>query len=131
MPVFLDATAGNRHLAILAMTGSGKIYALGRVIERLVSQYNGIVVVFDPHGEYGRAFAGGNLQFNEGADRSPRPSSPAEHDPSAFSGCRGRGVASSLHAPAPAFARSTRGELASLFSSTTSTWTTSAIFCLD
>jgi hypothetical protein len=35
-----------------------------RIIERLVALHNGTVVVFDPHGEYGRAFQGGNLQFN-------------------------------------------------------------------
>src|SRR3954451_6125287 len=69
VPVYLDVNRlVTEHLAILAMTGAGKSDALGRIIERLVAQYNGTVVVFDPHGEYGRAFAGGNLQFNQGAD---------------------------------------------------------------
>src|ERR1700722_857499 len=67
VPVFLDAnTLVTEHLAVLAMTGSGKSYTVGRVIERLVSQMNGTVIVFDPHGEYGKAFAKGQLQFNEG-----------------------------------------------------------------
>ncbi|MGH2198811.1 helicase HerA domain-containing protein, partial [Enterococcus faecalis] len=48
----------------LAMTGSGKSYTVGRIIERLVAVNNGTVVVFDPHGEYGKALAGGNLQFS-------------------------------------------------------------------
>lgn len=69
VPVYLDVNRlVTEHLAILAMTGAGKSYALGRIIERLVAQHNGTVVVFDPHGEYGRAFAGGNLQFNEGTE---------------------------------------------------------------
>jgi len=46
------------------MTGSGKSYTVGRIIERLVALHNGTVVVFDPHGEYGRALQGGKLQFN-------------------------------------------------------------------
>ena len=46
------------------MTGSGKSYTVGRIIERIVTLNNGTVVVFDPHGEYGRALQGGNLQFN-------------------------------------------------------------------
>lgn len=57
VPVFLDANnLVTEHLAVLAMTGSGKSYTVGRVIERLVSQLNASVVVFDPHGEYGKAF---------------------------------------------------------------------------
>ena len=67
MPIFLDVnTLATEHLAVLAMTGSGKSYTVGRVIERLVSLMNGTVVVFDPHGEYGRAFEGGQIQENPG-----------------------------------------------------------------
>jgi DNA helicase HerA-like ATPase len=69
VPVYLDVNRlVTEHLAVLAMTGAGKSYAIGRIIERLVGQYNGTVVVFDPHGEYGRALQGGNLQFNSGPD---------------------------------------------------------------
>ncbi len=71
VPVFLDVNnLVTEHLAVLAMTGSGKSYTVGRIIERLVAINNGTVVVFDPHGEYGRAFAQGSLQFGpvEGID---------------------------------------------------------------
>lgn len=69
VPVYLDAnTLVTEHLAVLAMTGSGKSYTVGRVIERLVAQLNASVVVFDPHGEYGKALRGGTLNFNEGFD---------------------------------------------------------------
>lgn len=65
VPIFLDVnTLATEHLAVLAMTGSGKSYTVGRIIERLVAQMNGTVVVFDPHGEYGRAFEGGQLRTN-------------------------------------------------------------------
>lgn len=69
VPIFLDVnTLATEHLAVLAMTGSGKSYAVGRIIERLVAQMNGTVVVFDPHGEYGRAFEGGRLRTNPNLD---------------------------------------------------------------
>src|SRR5262249_25468974 len=65
VPIYLDVnTLATEHLAVLAMTGSGKSYAVGRIIERFVAQMNGTVVVFDPHGEYGRAFDGGQLRTN-------------------------------------------------------------------
>ncbi|HUY34897.1 MAG TPA: ATP-binding protein [Pirellulales bacterium] len=64
VPVYLDvARLVTEHLAVLAMTGAGKSYTVGRIIERLVALHNGTVVVFDPHGEYGKALAGGTLQF--------------------------------------------------------------------
>lgn len=70
VPVYLDAnTLVTEHLAVLAMTGSGKSYTVGRIIERLVAQLNASVVVFDPHGEYRKAFRGGKLNFNERLDR--------------------------------------------------------------
>ena len=70
VPIYLDANLlATEHLAVLAMTGSGKSYTVGRVIERLVAQMNGTVVVFDPHGEYGRALAGGQINFNPNIDR--------------------------------------------------------------
>lgn len=69
VPVYLDVNKlVTEHMAILAMTGSGKSYTVGRVIERLVALNNGTVVVFDPHGEYGRALQGGNLQFGHHFD---------------------------------------------------------------
>ncbi len=65
VPVYLDVNRlVTEHLAVLAMTGAGKSYTVGRILERLVAQFNGTVVVFDPHGEYGRALLGGELRFN-------------------------------------------------------------------
>ena len=48
VPVYLDVNKlVTEHLAVLAMTGSGKSYTVGRIIERLVALMNGTVVVFD------------------------------------------------------------------------------------
>jgi len=75
VPVYLDVNKlATEHLAILAMTGAGKSYAVGRIIERLVAEMNGTVIVFDVHGEYGKAFASGTLHFNEGIDKLENPS---------------------------------------------------------
>ncbi len=69
VPVYLDVNKlVTEHLAVLAMTGSGKSYTVGRIIERLVAQMNGTVVVFDVHGEYGKAFARGEIHFNKDLD---------------------------------------------------------------
>lgn len=66
VPVFLDVNKlVTEHLAVLAMTGSGKSYTVGRIIERLVAEMNGTVVVFDVHGEYGKAFEKGEIHFND------------------------------------------------------------------
>ena len=74
VPVFLEANMlVTEHLAVLAMTGSGKSYTVGRVVERLVSQLNASVVVFDPHGEYGKALRGGKLNFNDRLDKVEDP----------------------------------------------------------
>lgn len=69
VPVYMDVTnLVTEHMAVLAMTGAGKSYTVGRIIERLVALHNATVVVMDPHGEYGRALAGGKVQFNDVAD---------------------------------------------------------------
>lgn len=69
VPAYLDINRlVTEHLAVLAMTGSGKSYTVGRIIERIVALNNGTVVVFDPHGEYGRALSSGKLQFNPDLD---------------------------------------------------------------
>ncbi|GAA0084833.1 ATP-binding protein [Clostridium sp. CTA-7] len=66
VPVYLDVNKlVTEHLAVLAMTGSGKSYTVGRIIERLVAEMNGTVIVFDVHGEYGKAFEKGSIHFNE------------------------------------------------------------------
>jgi DNA helicase HerA-like ATPase len=72
VPVFLDVNLlATEHLAVLAMTGSGKSYTVGRIIERMVAQMNASVVVFDPHGEYGKAFRNGQLNFNTNLETIP------------------------------------------------------------
>ncbi len=69
VPVYMDVnTLATEHLAVLAMTGAGKSYTVGRIIERLVAQMNGSVVVFDPHGEYGKAYKNGKVHFNDNLD---------------------------------------------------------------
>jgi len=74
VPVFLDVNSlVTEHLAVLAMTGSGKSYTVGRIIERLVALHNGTVVVFDPHGEYGKALAQGRLHFADDLDQTEDP----------------------------------------------------------
>ena len=66
VPVFLDVNRlATEHVAVLAMTGAGKSFTVGRLIERLVGLHNATVVVFDPHGEYGRAFHGGQVHFSD------------------------------------------------------------------
>lgn len=69
VPVYLDVNKlVTEHLAVLAMTGSGKSYTVGRIIERLVAEMNGTVVVFDVHGEYGKAFEKGEIHYNSNLD---------------------------------------------------------------
>jgi DNA helicase HerA-like ATPase len=64
VPVFIDVNRiVTEHLAVLAMTGAGKSYTIGRMIERMLVEANASIVVFDPHGEYGRAFRGGMVNF--------------------------------------------------------------------
>jgi len=66
VPVFVDVnTLATEHVAVLAMTGAGKSFTVGRLIERMVGLHNATVVVFDPHGEYGRAFKGGQVHFSD------------------------------------------------------------------
>ncbi len=70
VPVYVDVNRiATEHVAILAMTGAGKSFTVGRLIERMVAIHNATVIVFDPHGEYGRAFKGGQVQFS-GAETS-------------------------------------------------------------
>ena len=69
VPVYVDINLlATEHLAVLAMTGSGKSYTVGRIIERMVAQKNASVVVFDPHGEYGKALKDGRINFNPNVD---------------------------------------------------------------
>jgi len=66
VPVYIDIDKiVTEHLAVLAMTGAGKSYTIGRIIERMLVQSNASIVVFDPHGEYGNVFKGGKVNFAE------------------------------------------------------------------
>jgi DNA helicase HerA-like ATPase len=52
VPVYISVNdLVSRHCAVLAMTGSGKSYTVGVLIEELLKK-KGAVLVFDPHGEY-------------------------------------------------------------------------------
>ena len=52
IPVHLDAnTLVQKHVSILARTGSGKSYAAGVIMEELLDQDIPLVII-DPHGEY-------------------------------------------------------------------------------
>src|SRR5262245_36554841 len=102
VPVYLEVNRlVTEHLAVLAMTGSGKSYTVGRIIERLVAINNGTVVVFDPHGEYGRALQGGEMRFNERPDEleDPRDQAalPAIRD--AFQRLRAAGAGLAVYSP--------------------------------
>ena len=53
VPVFLDLTElVSKHFAVLAMTGAGKSYAAGVLMEEIFSATDLPIVIFDPHGEY-------------------------------------------------------------------------------
>jgi len=74
VPVYLDVnTLATEHVAVLAMTGAGKSFTVGRLIERLVALHNATVIVFDPHGEYGRTYRGGQVSFSEAEATSEDP----------------------------------------------------------
>jgi DNA helicase HerA-like ATPase len=64
VPVYIDVNKiVSEHLAVLAMTGAGKSYTVGRIMERMLVKTNASIVVLDPHGEYGQALHGGQLNF--------------------------------------------------------------------
>ncbi len=61
----------SRHCAVLAMTGAGKSYCVGVIIEELMKK-GGSVIVFDIHGEFKKMRAGGSktvVYDVEGEDR--------------------------------------------------------------
>jgi hypothetical protein len=71
LEIYLDINRlVSQHVAVLAMTGSGKSFTIGRITEWIVAKGNGSVVVIDPHGEYGECFRNGQLApyTNDGLD---------------------------------------------------------------
>jgi hypothetical protein len=53
-PVALGASAFARHCAVLAQSGSGKSFMIGRLIEELLIKTKANVVIFDPNSDYVR-----------------------------------------------------------------------------
>lgn len=69
VPIYIDIDkVATEHIAVLAMTGAGKSYTVGRLAELMVARANASILIFDPHGEYGKAAKGGSLVFNEPAE---------------------------------------------------------------
>jgi len=51
IPVYISVDGFKRHLAILAQTGAGKSYAVGVLVEELLSK-GATVIIVDPHADY-------------------------------------------------------------------------------
>jgi len=51
VPVLLDPNGLRRHLAVIAQTGAGKSYLVGKVLESLLD-LGGTILVFDPNSDY-------------------------------------------------------------------------------
>ena len=65
MPLGLDAGGFGRHTFLCGQSGSGKTYALGVLLERLLMETSLRVVVLDPNSDYVRLG-----ETREGADPS-------------------------------------------------------------
>lgn len=44
----------SHHFSVLAMTGAGKSYTVGVIIEELIHKYKIPILIIDPHGEYAK-----------------------------------------------------------------------------
>ena len=62
IPVLLTAKGLKSHTAIIAQSGSGKSFALGRLLEEVVSRTHARVVILDPNSDFVRLG-----EINEGA----------------------------------------------------------------
>ena len=63
----IDISGLNRHLAILAATGSGKSHTTGVIIEELLEK-GGTILAIDPHGDYtqmNQEQSGENFEYTE------------------------------------------------------------------
>jgi hypothetical protein len=79
VPVYIDVNRiVTEHLAVLAMTGAGKSYTIGRIVERMLTEANASIVIFDPHGEYGRAYRSGMVNFASEATYASLPEQEVE-----------------------------------------------------
>lgn len=52
VPVVLNACGFNRHTVVLAQSGAGKSYALGVLIEELLTRTSLRIVILDPNGDF-------------------------------------------------------------------------------
>jgi uncharacterized protein len=67
VPVFLNATGLKAHTAVIAQSGSGKSFMLGRFLEEIVTKTRGRVIIFDPNSDFVKFH-----QINEGAWKDPK-----------------------------------------------------------
>ncbi len=62
--LYIDALLG-RHFALLGSTGTGKSTATALILHRICEMApQGHIVMIDPHGEYGAAFAGNGAAYD-------------------------------------------------------------------
>lgn len=54
IPVLLKAKGLKAHTAIIAQSGSGKSFALGRLLEEIASRTNARIVILDPNSDFSR-----------------------------------------------------------------------------
>ncbi len=64
-------TIAQKHLSVLAKTGSGKSYTTGVIIEEMLKN-DVTMVILDPHGEYNSLAKAGNPKNTEEFDIEPR-----------------------------------------------------------
>ena len=72
VPVYVDVNMiATRHAAVLAVTGAGKSNTVAVMVDRIVRELGGTVLVFDFHGEYVSSSIGGGPNVIE-AKLNPR-----------------------------------------------------------
>ena len=101
VPVALDPNGFRRHLAVIAQTGAGKSYLVGKPLESLVA-LGATVIVLDPNSDY--------VQLRKTAADANRPYDAAERTPFAenvaiyrIPGVRGRRFPDELVGPTREF----------------------------
>ena len=72
IPVTININSiAQKHLSVLAKTGSGKSYTTGVVIEEMM-KHDVTMVILDPHGEYSSMASPGEVDPSNDFDVSPR-----------------------------------------------------------